>query len=83
MKSLNADDCFQHHQTKKGESIDMLNVIGLVLAFVDVWLVATVFSITATAEDRTVLFIIIPLCTLATVTCFYFANRCGTSKLAK
>ncbi len=61
----------------------MLNVIGLVLAFVDLWLVATVFSITATAEDRTVLFILIPICTLATVMCFYFANRQDTSKLAQ
>ena len=61
----------------------MLNVMGLILAFVDVWLVATVFSITATAEDRTVMFILIPLCTLATAMCFYFANRRGTSKLAK
>ena len=61
----------------------MLNVIGLVLAFVDLWLVATVFSITATAEDRTVLFILIPICTLATVMCFYFANRRDPSKLAK
>jgi hypothetical protein len=61
----------------------MLNVIGLVLAFIDLWLIATTFSITATAEDRSTLFILIPLCTLAAVMCFYFANRRDTSKLAK
>ncbi len=61
----------------------MLNVIGLILAFVDLWLVATVFSITATADDRTVLFVLIPICTLAVVMCFYFANSRGNSKLSQ
>lgn len=53
----------------------MLNVIGLVLAFADLWLMATTFSATATADDRLSLYLLVPFWTLATVASFSSAHR--------
>ncbi len=53
----------------------MLNVIGLLLAFIAAWLIAATFSLTATPENQQTLFVLIPLFAIAAAGCFYFANR--------
>ena len=53
----------------------MLNIVGLVAAFIDLWMISGLFSSTAEPEARATLYVIVPLWTLATAACFYFANR--------
>ncbi len=53
----------------------MLNVLGLILLFIDAWLFTATFSSTLEPNDRTTLYIVIPFWTLLTIACFYIANR--------
>ncbi len=61
----------------------MLNVFGLILAFIDLWLIATIFSSTATDQDRAVIYVVAPIAILITLACFYFANRPAKSSNPK